>query len=118
MIPPKKLYLNRRQFIASSAALAASGLWGPDPAGGTLEIRIQERKIHCQDQVRRKMAPNELEAGQLSLCQCQPECGPPRWSQAKERRLGVEGKHATLMFNGYADEVSHLYSGMDLKKNF
>ncbi len=41
----------------------------------------------------------------------------PRWSQAKERRLGEFFKRPTLMFNGY-DQVASLYAGMDLKKNF
>ncbi|MGD9346043.1 MAG: protein-methionine-sulfoxide reductase catalytic subunit MsrP [Candidatus Aminicenantes bacterium] len=47
-----------------------------------------------------------------------PDVRHPRWSQAKERRIGEEGRRPTLMFNGYADEVGHLYSGMDLKKNY
>ena len=47
-----------------------------------------------------------------------PTVDHPRWSQAKERRLGEFFKRPTLMFNGYADQVASLYSGMDLKKNF
>jgi sulfoxide reductase catalytic subunit YedY len=47
-----------------------------------------------------------------------PNVDHPRWSQAKERRLGEFLKRPTLMFNGYADQVASLYSGMDLKKNF
>jgi len=47
-----------------------------------------------------------------------PTVDHPRWSQAKERRLGEFLKRPTLMFNGYADQVASLYSGMDLKKNF
>ena len=46
-----------------------------------------------------------------------PNVDHPRWSQAKERRLGEFYKRPTLMFNGY-DQVASLYSGMDLKKNF
>lgn len=46
-----------------------------------------------------------------------PGVDHPRWSQAKERRLGEFLKRPTLMFNGY-DQVASLYSGMDLKKNF
>ena len=46
-----------------------------------------------------------------------PNVDHPRWSQAKERRLGEFLKRPTLMFNGY-DQVASLYSGMDLKKNF
>src|SRR5271170_1821943 len=47
-----------------------------------------------------------------------PNVDHPRWSQAKERRLGEFFKRPTLMFNGYGDQVASLYSGMDLKKNF
>ena len=50
-----------------------------------------------------------------------PAVDHPRWSQARERRLG-EGLFAprrpTLPFNGYADEVAGLYAGMDLRRDF
>lgn len=47
-----------------------------------------------------------------------PHVDHPRWSQAKERRIGDFFKRDTLMFNGYADEVAPLYAGMDLRKYF
>jgi len=54
-----------------------------------------------------------------------PNVSHPRWSQARERRIGGGGwffffspKQDTLMFNGYADQVASLYSGMDLEKYF
>jgi sulfoxide reductase catalytic subunit YedY len=47
-----------------------------------------------------------------------PTVDHPRWSQAKERRIGEFSKRETLMFNGYAEQVAQLYSGMDLKKFF
>jgi sulfoxide reductase catalytic subunit YedY len=47
-----------------------------------------------------------------------PTVDHPRWSQAKERRLGEFFKRPTLAFNGYGDQVAQLYSGMDLRKNF
>jgi len=47
-----------------------------------------------------------------------PDVDHPRWSQAKERRLGEIFKRNTLMFNGYQDQVAGLYTGMDLKKNY
>jgi sulfoxide reductase catalytic subunit YedY len=47
-----------------------------------------------------------------------PEVDHPRWSQARERRIGELFKRKTLMFNGYADQVASLYSGMDLRRNF
>ena len=50
-----------------------------------------------------------------------PEVDHPRWSQARERRIGAglfAAKQPTLMFNGYAEEVAHLYAGLDLRKNY
>ena len=54
-----------------------------------------------------------------------PEVSHPRWSQAKERRLGGErnvfgfiAKQPTLMFNGYQEEVASLYASMDLKRYY
>ncbi len=51
-----------------------------------------------------------------------PEVDHPRWSQKTERRIGAgslwEPRQPTRMFNGYADEVASLYSGMDLARNF
>jgi len=46
-----------------------------------------------------------------------PAVDHPRWSQARERRLGEFSKRETLLFNGYS-EVAPLYAGMDLKKYF
>lgn len=45
-----------------------------------------------------------------------PEVDHPRWSQARERRLGEIRRRTTLPFNGYADEVASLYAGMDLRR--
>jgi len=56
-----------------------------------------------------------------------PEVNHPRWSQAKERRIdtktsGISAlflpKQPTLMFNGYADEVAQMYTGMDMTENY
>lgn len=47
-----------------------------------------------------------------------PDVDHPRWSQAKERRIGEFFKRKTLMFNGYADQVAGLYAGMDLRKYY
>jgi sulfoxide reductase catalytic subunit YedY len=47
-----------------------------------------------------------------------PKVDHPRWSQAKERRLGEFLKRQTLPFNGYGDQVESLYQGMDLARNF
>ncbi|MBI4332861.1 MAG: protein-methionine-sulfoxide reductase catalytic subunit MsrP [Chloroflexi bacterium] len=51
-----------------------------------------------------------------------PEVSHPRWSQASERRIGdprlAGGRMRTLLFNGYGKEVSPLYEGLDLAKNY
>ena len=50
-----------------------------------------------------------------------PNVDHPRWSQASERRLGASlfaSRVPTLMFNGYAEQVAHLYTGLDLAKNY
>ena len=50
-----------------------------------------------------------------------PEVDHPRWSQARERRIGAgafAAKQPTLKFNGYAEQVAHLYDGLDLRKNY
>ncbi len=49
-----------------------------------------------------------------------PEVDHPRWSQASERQIGgglFASRQPTLMFNGYGDQVAHLYDGMDLQVN-
>jgi len=58
-----------------------------------------------------------------------PEVDHPRWSQARERRIGAATggglqsifgaeKQPTIMFNGYGEQVAHLYDGLDLRRNF
>ena len=62
------------------------------------------------------MAANAREYGFYS--NVNPEVDHPRWSQATERPIGQTGRVQTLMFNGYAEQVAHLYAGMDLRINF
>jgi sulfoxide reductase catalytic subunit YedY len=47
-----------------------------------------------------------------------PAVPHPRWSQATEQRIGESSRRATLPFNGYADQVAHLYKGLDLRANY
>jgi methionine sulfoxide reductase catalytic subunit len=47
-----------------------------------------------------------------------PKVDHPRWSQARERRIGEAGTRETLMFNGYEEQVAHLYKGMNLEEDF
>jgi sulfoxide reductase catalytic subunit YedY len=47
-----------------------------------------------------------------------PDRDHPRWSQARERRIGEFFMRPTTIFNGYGDQVASLYSGMDLKRYY
>ncbi|HEX6587718.1 MAG TPA: protein-methionine-sulfoxide reductase catalytic subunit MsrP [Longimicrobiales bacterium] len=47
-----------------------------------------------------------------------PNVDHPRWSQARERRIGEFRRRETAMFNGYGDQVASMYSGLDLRRNF
>jgi sulfoxide reductase catalytic subunit YedY len=49
-----------------------------------------------------------------------PNVSHPRWSQAQEHRIGEStfSSRNTLLFNGYAEQVAHLYEGMDLRKYY
>ena len=61
-----------------------------------------------------RMLPNEYGF----YANVNPEVDHPRWSQARERRIGEFRRRPTLMFNGYADQVASMYAGMDLRRNF
>ena len=60
------------------------------------------------------MAPNEYGF----YANVNPEVDHPRWSQARERRIGEFFRRPTLPFNGYGDQVASLYAGMDLRREF
>lgn len=47
-----------------------------------------------------------------------PGVSHPRWSQSHERRIGEFRARETLLFNGYGEQVAHLYAGMDLRANY
>ena len=47
-----------------------------------------------------------------------PEVDHPRWSQARERRIGELRRRPTLPFNGYGEQVAALYAGMDLRRYY
>jgi len=65
---------------------------------------------------------NDIQASEYGFySNVNPEVSHPRWSQATERRLPsglFDQRIPTQMFNGYADEVAHLYAGMDLRVNY
>ena len=76
-----------------------------------VKIKLVEKQPPCTWNI---MAPNEY--GFYS--NVNPHVDHPRWSQAKERRLGDLFMRPTLMFNGYEKDVAGLYTGLDLKKNY
>jgi methionine sulfoxide reductase catalytic subunit len=84
--------------------------YGFKSAKAIVRIRFTDRQPRNTWNV---MAPNEYGF----YANVNPNVDHPRWSQAKERRLGEFLKRPTLMFNGY-DQVASLYTGMDLRKNF
>ena len=59
-------------------------------------------------------APNEYRF----YANVNPQVDHPRWSQATEQHIGESGRRPTLVFNGYAEQVAGLYTGMDLRANF
>ncbi len=111
--------------------LLASGLYGrelPNQNGAPLRLVVPWKygfksiksivRIRLTEDMPRTtwnlMAPNEYGF----FANVNPEVDHPRWSQARERRLGEIRRRPTLMFNGYADEVASLYEGMDLRRWF
>ena len=111
--------------------IIATGLYGqplPNPDGAPLRLLVPWKygfksikaivKIELTEERPQTMwntiAPNEY--GFYS--NVNPEVDHPRWSQASERRIGELSRRPTLMFNGYADEVASLYTGMDLRANY
>ena len=76
-----------------------------------VKIRFQEKQPPTTWNL---SAPNEY--GFYS--NVNPKVDHPRWTQASERRLGEIFKRKTLPYNGYADQVAQLYTGMDLKKYY
>ncbi len=76
-----------------------------------VKIKLVEKQPPC--------TWNEMQSNEYGFySNVNPHVDHPRWSQAKERRLGELFMRPTLMFNGYEKEVAGLYTGMDLKKNF
>lgn len=62
---------------------------------------------------------NDVNPGEYGFyANVNPSVDHPRWSQAKERRVGEFLRRNTLMFNGYAEQVASMYSGMDLRKDY
>jgi methionine sulfoxide reductase catalytic subunit len=112
-------------------ALLAVGLYGrvlPGQNGAPIRLVVPWKygfkgaksivKITFQEQPPRTtwnvMAPGEYGF----YANVNPGVDHPRWSQARERRIGKLFRQETLLFNGYGDQVASLYAGMDLRKNY
>jgi len=88
--------------------------YGFKSAKSIVEIRFVEKQPST---TWNEMASNEY--GFYS--NVNPNVDHPRWSQKAERRIGLPfyaQRRATLMFNGYGDQVASLYNGMDLRRNY
>jgi len=111
--------------------LVVTGLYGrplPNQNGAPLRIHVPWKYgfKSCKSLVRIRfveeqpantwnvVAPNEYGF----YANVNPDVDHPRWSQARERRIGEFFRRPTLMFNGYGDQVASLYAGMDLRRNF
>jgi sulfoxide reductase catalytic subunit YedY len=112
-------------------ALLCVGMYGetlPPQDGAPVRINLpwkygfKSAKSLVKIKFQEKMPPttwNRLASNEYGFyANVNPTVDHPRWSQAKERRLGEIFKRPTLMFNGYGDQVAAMYSGMDLKKNY
>ncbi len=81
---------------------------------GIVRMRFTERQPRCSWNMSQ---PNEYGF----YANVNPNVDHPRWSQARERRIGAgifAQKQPTLMFNGYGEHVAHLYDGLDLRRNY
>jgi sulfoxide reductase catalytic subunit YedY len=76
-----------------------------------VRIRLTREVPACTWNV---VAPNEYGF----FANVNPSVDHPRWSQARERRIGELFRRPTLMFNGYGEQVASLYGGMDLERFF
>lgn len=112
-------------------AIFAVGMYGrelPNQNGAPLRLIVPWKygfksiksivRIHFSE-TQPKTSWNELQASEYGFfANVNPAVSHPRWSQARERKLGDFKKRATLPFNGYGDQVAALYAGMDLQRNF
>jgi sulfoxide reductase catalytic subunit YedY len=112
-------------------AIFAVGMYGrvlPNQNGAPIRLVIPWKygfksiksivRIHFSDK-QPNTSWNDLASDEYGFyANVNPEVAHPRWSQARERKLGEYRKRPTLPFNGYGDQVASLYAGMDLRRNF
>src|SRR5262249_51250688 len=115
-------------------ALLVFGLYGdvlPNQNGAPMRIHIPWKYgfKSCKSIVKLRFVDNVPETTWNTMASNEygfysnvnPSVDHPRWSQATERVIGASifsPRKKTLLFNGYADQVAGMYSGMDLKKYY
>jgi len=112
-------------------ALLATGLYGgelPAQNGGGIRLVVPWKygfksikavvKIELTDTQPKTMWSTIAPSESGFYANVNPQVDHPRWSQARERRIGELRRRSTLMFNGYAEQVAGLYAGLDLRKNY
>ncbi len=111
--------------------LLVTGMYGeplPNPTGAPLRLAVPWKygfksikaivKIELTEEQPATLW-NAIAPGEYGFySNVNPEVDHPRWSQRTERRIGETSRRDTLMFNGYAQEVASLYTGMDLRLNY
>ena len=111
--------------------LMVTGLYGkdlPNQDGAPIRLIVPWKygfksgkatiKIELTEQMPKTFWPTIAPGEYGFYANVNPNVPHPRWSQADEHRIGEANRIPTLLFNGYADQVGQLYSGMDLKSNF
>lgn len=107
--------------------ILATGLYGqplPNPDGAPIRLVVPWKygfksiksivKIELVDKQPETFWTNISPKEYGFYANVNPHHPHPRWQQVAERRIGEFARRPTLMFNGYADQVAHLYDGMDL----
>ena len=121
----------RMDEAMNDLAILATGMYGGDlPAqdGGPIRLVVPWKygfksikaiiKIEFVAEQPRTMW-NDIASNEYGFyANVNPNVDHPRWSQSSERRIGELSRRPTLMFNGYAEQVAHLYDGMDLSVNY
>lgn len=121
----------RMDEASNSLTLLATGMYGkalPNQNGAPLRLVTPWKygfkgikgivKIRFVDRMPRTTWNDVLPTEYGFYANVNPIVDHPRWSQAKERRIGEFMRRNTLMFNGYAEQVASMYAGMDLRRNY
>ncbi len=112
-------------------AILAVGIYGrvlPNQNGAPLRLVVPWKygfkgvksivKIRLQERQPRTTWSDEGPSEYGFFANVNPQVDHPRWSQARERRIGEYTKRKTLFLNGYAEQVGSLYRDMDLRRYF